>query len=267
MRHFRPAIRSALFLFLVPAMLATPTALAQEETAMLTVIHAVPAADGFPADVYLAGELVIDAFIFETASDTFEVPAGELDLAIYPQGANPDTEDPALESTVTLDAGGNFTLVAQLLDGEPVLTLFVNDTSQIAAGSSRLTVRQTSGVASLDVTLDGNELFFGLAPPDEASTEVVAGDHEVTLLTAGDPLSQTIALGEGRLTVLYAVGSAEDGTFNLLSQTVLAAQTDPTGVPTGTGGDKAAAGLMPGLVLGLIALAALGGIRARRILR
>lgn len=57
------------------------TAAAQEEDiAVVTVFHAVPAADGFPADVYLDGQLIIDGFVFEASSDSFELPGGPVQL-------------------------------------------------------------------------------------------------------------------------------------------------------------------------------------------
>ena len=37
------------------------SAIAQEAVATVTVIHAVPAEDGFPADVYLNGDLITTA--------------------------------------------------------------------------------------------------------------------------------------------------------------------------------------------------------------
>lgn len=263
MHPYRGAVRlMALAALLVVALPAA----AQTGQTTVTVIHAVPAENGFPADVYLDGELLIDGFVFEAVSDTLTLEAGrEVELAIFPDGADPATDSPALSQTVTLEEG-DFTIVAHLVEGAPVLSIFENDVSTLEAGQARLTVRQTSGVPTIDVLADGETLFDGLTVPDDATSVLDTGAHDVAFLApdGGEPLiEQTVEFPEGVLTVIYAVGSPDDGTFNLLVQNVAAAQTVPSGVPTGTGGLKD-----PGLdrwlaALGLTAVAALA---VRRVL-
>lgn len=225
------------------------SALAQDATATVTVIHAVPAEDGFPADVYLNGELIINGFVFETASEQFTVPAGTALLEVFPEGSDPDSDDPAVSDEVTFEAGWDYAIVAQIVDNAPVLTLFQNDLSQVAAGQARLTIRQASGVDDLDVVLDGDNLFGALMQATDATADVSAGTHDLTFLSVGETLvEQSLDLDEGGLVVLYAVGSPTDGSFSLLVQRVVAQQTSPGGVPTGTGGLKAAPNLVPVLI-------------------
>ena len=228
-----------LVLILLVAVAAGPAA-AQDATATVTVFHAVPAEDGFPADVYLNGDLIIDGFIFEAASEAFKVPPGAAELEVFAEGADPATDSPAVSDQVTLEAGVDYSVVAQVIDGVPVLSVFVNDTSQVEVGQSRLTVRQTSGVGDIDVSIDGESLFQGLQQATDATASLVAGPHDVSFLATGEILAErSVSLDEGALLVLYAVGSPTDDSFNLLVQRVIAQQTSPSGVPTGTGGLKA----------------------------
>lgn len=244
--------------------LGAGAALGQEAVANVTVIHAVPADDGFPADVYLNGELIIDGFVFETASEPFTIPAGVAELEIYAEGADPDTDEPAVSDTVTFDAGWDYSVVAQLVNDAPVLSVFLNDTSQVAAGQARLTVRQASSLSDIDVVLDGNNLFGMLMQATDATADISAGAHDVSFLAAGEVLEQrSLQLDEGGLLVLYAVGSPDNDSFGLLAQRVVAQATTPGGVPTGTGGLKAEQAMMP-LYLGVSALVLLAaGLRIR----
>lgn len=212
----------------------------QEDQATVTVFHAVPAEDGFPADVYLDGNLIIDGFVFETASEPMDTPAGTAELLIFPNGADPETDEPAASEQITVEAGLNYSIVAQVLDDAPVLSVFVNDTSQVAAGEARLTVRQTSGLDSIDVAVDGEDLFEAVAVASDVTADLSAGAHTVAF-RSGDSIvaEQPVDLGEGQVTVLYTVGSPADGTFGVLVQQISALQTSPGGVPSGTGGEKA----------------------------
>ena len=232
-------------------LVATGPVAAQEATATVTVIHAVPAEDGFPADVYLNGQLIIDGFVFEAASEAFAVQAGAAALQVFPEGADPATDSPAVSGDVTLEAGVDYSVVAQLVNGAPVLSVFVNDTSQVAAGQARLTVRQASGVGDIDVSLDGESLFEGLQQATDATANLAAGSHDVSFLATGEVLAeQSVTLNEGGLLILYAVGSPTDDSFNLLVQRVIAQQTSPSGVPTGSGGLKAGGNWAPLVLLG-----------------
>lgn len=237
MQTFVRSLSTAMVLLLA---IGVAPAAGQAANATVTVFHAVPADDGFPADVYLNGDLIIDGFVFEAASELFTVPAGPADLQIFAEGADPDTESPAISDQVTFEAGLDYSIVAQVVGEAPVLTVFINDTSEVGAGQARLTVRQTSGVPDLDVSLDGESLFDGLKQATDATADVAAGSHNVSFLSIGETLAErSVLLSEGGLMVLYAVGSPTDESFNLLVQRVIAQQTPPGGVPTGTGGLKA----------------------------
>ena len=232
-----------------------------EEPAVVTVFHAVPAEDGFPADVYLNGDLVIDGFVFETSSESFELAPGDATLEIYAEGADPDQETPAVTTTVSFEPGRNYSVVAQLAEGSPVITLYVNDTSGVGAGEARVTLRQTSDIDSIDATI-GEAEFVGLAPTEEASAVVTPGELPLTLRNqvGATFFTHNVDVASGALTILYAVGDSIDGTFDLLVQEIPISQVAPAGVPTGNGGDKASApDPRVGLTLmGIVGVALLG---------
>jgi hypothetical protein len=77
----------------------------------------------------------------------------------------------------------------------------------------------------------------------------------------------SLDLAEGTSTIVYAWGSAEDDNLKLAVQTVKGLHSNPGGVPGGTGGQAATAGLstlhVALLGLGLMGLA-LSGIRMAR---
>ncbi|MPZ51310.1 MAG: DUF4397 domain-containing protein [Acidimicrobiia bacterium] len=224
-------------------------AAAQDGSATVTVFHAVPADDGFPADVYLNGDLIIDGFIFAASSDPAEIPAGDQTIEIYPEGADPSATEPAVADTVTLEANRNYSIIAQILDGATVLSVYVNDISPVDAGQARLTVRQASALPEVGVEVDGESLFASLPAASENTTDIDPGSHTVVFVSEEATVGEeTVSLGEGALTVLYAVG-ADQETFGVLVQQIGALDTAPAGVPSGTGGLKARDPLAPVAVM------------------
>ena len=88
---------------LVFTALAAGAALAAEGESRLTMIHAIPGEGGFPADIYLDGDLVVEEMTFGNVTETATVASGPHEVAIYPEGANPDVEEPALAAEMDLD--------------------------------------------------------------------------------------------------------------------------------------------------------------------
>jgi hypothetical protein len=136
------------------------------------------------------------------------------------------SDDSVVVSTATLDlpAEGNHTLVAHLdTSGVPVLTLFENDTSPVAAGA-RLTVRHTAAAPAVNVEAGGEPIIENLANGASQSVEVAPGvitDAELTL-TNGDSVASipVITVTADVDSIVYAVGSATDATLTFVSQEV-----------------------------------------------
>ncbi len=253
----------------------TPAAQAAED-AHVSVLHGVP---GAVVDVYANGEALLTDFQPGTLTDPKALPPGNYDLKVVAAGDGADAK-PVMEADgVAVPAGANITVVAHLTEaGKPVLTPYVNDTSPIAAGQARLTVRHDAAAPAVDVRAGGDPVFTDLANPDGASAELPAGTVSADVVLAGTDQvvigPADLDLAEGVHTVVYAWGSAKDGNLKLAVQTIGGMHSAPSGVPGGTGGQAAdaTAGLAPteaallagGLVAALLAGLLLRGTPLRR---
>ena len=153
------------------SMLAAPAG-AQQATGTVTVIHGIP---GLTVDVYVNGTLTLEDFAPDTVTAPLELPAGTYQIAIRPANAAADSA-PVLAGSATLPAGANASIVAHLdASGQPKLTVFVNDTSPLAAGNARLVVRHTAAAPAVDVLANGKPAFTNLTNPNEAKADLPAG--------------------------------------------------------------------------------------------
>lgn len=257
----RRAISTAAAVSLPMALAVAGTAQAESTgNATVSVLHGVP---GLTVDVFANGEELIPDFEPGTLTDPLTIPAGTYDIQIFPDGEGPDG-DPAIEATgVQVPAGVNATIVAHLTEGgDPTATVFVNDFAGIEAGEARVVARHTAAAPAVDVRAEGSVIFEGLTNPNEASADVPAGTVSADVVLAG---TEEVVLGpadldlaEGTSTIVYAWGSAEEGTLDLAVQTVSGVGGAPDGVPAGEAGlldsDR---GTGAGWALGAVVAAAL----------
>ncbi len=222
--------------------LAAPAYAADD--AHVSVLHGVPDA---VVDVYANGDALLTDFEPGTLTDPVALPGGDYDLKVVAAGDGADGDAIMEANGVTVPAGANITVVAHLDEGgAPTLTPFVNDTSAIAAGETRLTVRHTAAAPAVDIRAGGDPVFTDLSNPDEASADIPAGTVSADVVLAG---TEDVAIGpadltlaEGVQTIVYAWGSAEDGNLDLAVQTISGSHSSPGGVPGGSGGQAAGSG-------------------------
>jgi hypothetical protein len=235
----------------------------------VTVVHGIP---GLTVDVYVNGRLTLEDFAPKTVTDPLTLPAGEYQLAIRPANAAPDSA-PVLSGTATLPAGANASIVAHLDGaGKPKLSVFVNDVSAIPAGKARLVVRHTAAAPAVDVLANGSPAFTNLTNPNEAKADLAAGTISAAVAAAGTTTPVLgpvdLPLAEGTSTIVYAVGSLQDGSLTVVSQRITGlgapAATAGTVSSTPVAGELARTG--SGDVLWLVAVAA-GLIAAGVIVR
>lgn len=225
--------------------------------AQVTVVHGIP---DLPVDVYANGEILLDDFQPGTVTDPVALPEGSYELELFPADSD-GSGDPALAKTVDVPADVNASVIANLdADGNPALNVFVNDTSEIAAGETRLTVRHTAAAPAVDVRANGEVLFADLTNPNEAKGDVPEGTYTADVVLAG---TSDVAIGPadvnlpaGTNTIVYAWGSAEDANLALAVQTIDGLGGAPHGVPSGTG--AAGSESFPVWAAGAMALAAVG---------
>jgi hypothetical protein len=240
------------------------------DTATVSVLHAVP---GLTVDVYANGKELIPNFEPGTLTDPLMLPAGSYDLQVFADGDDPKTDKPAIEAKgVKVTAGTNATIVAHLdADAAPKLSVFANDTSPVAAGQARLTVRHTAAAPAVDIRANGDVLFADVTNPNEGTVDVPAATYSADVVLAG---TKKVAIGpadldlaEGTSTIVYAWGSAADGNLDLAVQTIDGLHSAPGGVPGGEAGLAPESGQTPIWALALGLVSALGlAFSGRRLL-
>jgi hypothetical protein len=227
-------------------------------------VHGIP---GQPVDVYVNGNKTLDNFRPGDVAGPLSLPEGSYDIALTRPGE-------AIGSAIltvndaAVPGGANITLAAHLdASGKPKLTPFANDVSKVAAGKARLIVRHTAAAPEVDVRAGGTPVFTNLANPEEAKADVDAGTVSADVVLAG---GDTVVLGpadltlaEGTATIVYAIGSAQGQTLDIVSQRINGLHSAPGGVPSGDGG-LAGTGVAAWwylLVVAGVALVVGGGLR------
>lgn len=212
-------VRIAVLAAATIAVLALP-ANAQED-ARIHLIHGIP---DTPVDVLVDGDVVFADFQPGDTEDLSSL-AGETLVGLQVNAAGTDTT--AIDAGDTaLPASGNYTIIAHLdADGTPTLAVFENDTSAIAAGQGRLTVRHTAAAPAVDVLANGDAAFEGLTNPNEASAALPAGTISASVVPAGETEPVVIgpadlAIEDGTSLIVYAVGSLEDETLTVLTESI-----------------------------------------------
>ena len=245
---------------------APGTALAAD--AQVRVVHGIP---GLPVDVYVNGERALDDFQPGEVAGPLALAPGDYQIDITAADAE-DASEPALSGSASVPDGGTVSLVAHLSEaGEPTLTPFVDDVSELEAGQARLAVRHTAAAPAVDVLAGGDPVVTGLTNPNEEVLELPAGTVSAAVAPAGstDPVigPADLPLEAGALTNVYAIGSLDEGTLDLVVSSVPTGSGAPSGVPAGTEGLAADSGassvLLVGAGLGLVAAAAGGTVWAR----
>src|SRR5918997_342322 len=201
------------------------------------VVHGIP---DTPVDVYVNGEKTLSDFKPGDVAGPLDLEEGAYDIALTKPG---EAIGQALLTVndAAVPGNGNISLVAHLTaQGQPALTPFANDTSKLDAGQARLIVRHTAAAPAVDVRAGGEPVFEDLTNPNEAKADLDAGTVSADVVLAG---TDTVVLGptdlnlkEGTATIVYAVGSAENDTLDVVAQTIDGLHSSPGGVPSGTGG-------------------------------
>lgn len=258
-------------LAVVLMLVLAPSAGAQDAT--ITLIHGIPDTD---VDVEAGGETVFEGFAFGETQDLSAL-AGQTLAGLTVKAAGTDTV--AIDAgDVELPASGNVTIIAHLTaDGTPTLGVFENDTAAVAAGEGRLVVRHTAAAPDVDIKANGEVAFAGVANGAEGSADLPAGTISAEVVPAGadEPVvigPADLPVAEGESLIVYAVGSLDDATLDVLTQTVTGIGSSPTAVDTGNSPIAGNDGLPFAVVIVMaiaaaIVVAGTGGIAVARIRR
>ena len=212
------------------------------------IVHGIP---GVPVDVYAGGTApenkALSDFQYGDVAGPLTLPAGALPVVVVATGDDPtDPANQIINQTLDVPSGANVSVAADLVGGAPALTAFVNDVSAVPEGSSRVTVRHAADAPPVNVLVNGEVAIPALASGDQASAVLPAGTYTVEVqLTDGTPLPAlspgSVTIPAGKNVIVYATGSATDGTFPLgLVQQVLDVAVTPSTTPPTTAPPAAA---------------------------
>lgn len=152
-------------------------------TAQVTVVHGIPGL-GAPVTVNANGASLFTFDFREVVGPLTVLPGSYTFDALV-------NSTPVLTRTDTVARGDDVTIVAHL-DGaaSPLLSAFANDTSLIASGNARVTVRHLAAAPAVDVVVEnvGNPLATipGLSNGNEAVAILPLGNLSVSLAAGGN---------------------------------------------------------------------------------
>jgi hypothetical protein len=218
---------------------------------------------GAPVDVTLDGEPVATLQPKEIHGPV-DVPSGSGDHAV-----EFEAEDWSVGATVRLGSPSQDVVVHRPADatGDPVVTVFRNDVSPVAADRARLTVAHTAVVPPADVRVAGKVLFANIANGEFVTQEVPADTYSVDIVPTGGstpvfgPLDLPVTAGA--LNRVFAIGQPQNGSMDAIVQVLPLRTTDvnpPADVPGGEAGLVAPPGTEPGAGVGGTAYAVLLGL-------
>jgi len=204
--------------------------------ASVYVIHGINGRDlglpssSLPVDVSVNGACALTGFTFGQIVGPLALPAGTYAIAISLANASqPCGNAPVIAADVPFAAGENATVIAHLSAASaPTASKFVNDLSNPGIAKGRVSVRHTAAAPAVDVKVSRGArqiaTIAGLTNGNQADAVLPFGTYNASLFVSG---TDTRALGPAgflslpkRLTVVYAVGSAANGTLSLIRHTI-----------------------------------------------
>lgn len=196
---------------------------------MISLVHGIP---DTTVDVQIGESIVINAFRPGSIADISAFMGRTLeDVSLVDDESGEVLLGPiaALEVPLT----GSWSLVAHLDElGEPVITPFENDRSGVAAGTARLTFRHTAESPAVDLVLGDQRPVSNASNGDSAVIEVPDGTlSNAQIAPAGEAPAVSIAaldLAPQTNTIIYAIGSLDDGDLDFVVQVLALAGSAPT---------------------------------------
>ena len=253
----RFALVAVMALVAVGLIPATAGAGTDPGTGMVTIVHdaTYSANEPFPVTLCVngdpfAGGVGQDPFVWGDVLGPVDLPAGTYTVAIYTGAIEVCEGEPAIgPQDLDVAAGDDITAAAIWTSAGPGLTVWPNDSSCVAPGEGRVTVRHgadTDGPVDVVGTVGGTEtvLVPNLAEGGQAGLDVPAplAVTDVKVTPAGDSGTTLIAVGDvtfepGVNTVVYAGGGNDGpaGVFvDVIQLTTCETPVEPTTTTTTT---------------------------------
>lgn len=220
---------------------------AQEADARVRITHASP--DAPAVDIWVNGSPAVTNVAFGQSTDLIALPAGAYAVAVTPAGSTDPEADAVISTTLTLEAGAAYDVVALGLLANITAGVYPLDLSPLADGNTRLGVIHASPDApAVDILANGSAIIEDLIFPESSGAlDVPAGSYDVQVAVAASgavalDLPGT-ALEAGQVYQVIAVGLVSDGSLTVLP---LAAPADSavggstSASTTAAGGDTTA---------------------------
>lgn len=188
-------------------------------TAAVGLFHGVP---NTPVDVYLDRTKIADDFQPGTFVGGLQASAGTHVVRITAADAT-SWKHPIVKAELRFKGGKNYSVIAHLsARGKATVTKYTNDLSPVRAGTGRVTVRHVAAAPAIDVRADGHKVVSWLKNPREAVLKAPIGTYRTVVSVAGSrkPVVPPVdlAVAKDANTIVYAWGSAKDGTLQLTTR-------------------------------------------------
>ena len=203
----------------------------------LFAVHGIDGRDlglrkALPVDVSVDGACALPNFRFGQITDGITLPAGSYDIAISLRDRqNPCEGTTVIAGSFRFHANGTYSLVAHLdADGAPTASKFKLNDKEVRESFGRLTVIHTAVAPAVDITVsrpsqeDRGTAFERINNGGARTVTLADGSWlariypSLALKSVAGPAEAPIQ--DGKVTVVYAVGSLANGTFGLLAQIV-----------------------------------------------
>jgi LPXTG-motif cell wall-anchored protein len=235
---------------------------AQSGDARIRVVHASP--DAPAVDVYANGNKVLSNVTFFAASDYLSVPAGSYKLQVVVAGET-DLSKAVIDATADLKAGMDYTVAAvnAVASIEP-LVLMDNNAAPAAGKAHVRFVHASPDAPAVDIRVKGGpKLYSNVSFKGTGDyTPVDAGTYDLEVTAAGsDTVVKEIPgvkLEAGTVYTAWATNTLANLAPEITVDAKAAAGSTPPAAP-GNLPTTGAADSLPALLLGALALAALGG--------
>jgi hypothetical protein len=179
-------------------------------------------------DVAVNGDCALQKLEFGKVVGPLALPAGSYDIrvSLADDKAGPCAGPVAIDAKgVALTPAANVSIVAHLANAEkptPTATVFTNDLRP-AGFKARVSARHAANFGPVDVAVDGKVAFAGVENGEQGTAKVRSGQRRITISPAGSAtpaFDQTLELDPFRFYAGYAVGTPQNGTFQVLLQSL-----------------------------------------------
>lgn len=207
---------------------ALPAQAHGDEDATVSIVHAVP---NTPVDVYVNHHRLLNDFQPGTIAGPLQLRSGTYTVTITGATAKDDSHPVIGPVRLHFAERANYSVVAHLsATGAPTASLYRNSTAPTRDEYGRVIVRHDAAAPAVDIRANGARVLAGLTNPQSRSLQVPEGTYKVSVTLAA---TRTTVIGPATLhipdyvdTIVYAYGSAKDGTLGVIVQTVRTARND-----------------------------------------